>query len=107
MHRAIECRQSGVTLIELIVVIVVTGILVGIVGMFGRGQIQAYLDVASRAALADAGDTALRRIARELQAALPNSVRVSGNYLEFVPISDAGRYRAESGGGPGDDWLDF
>lgn len=97
--------QFGFTLVEMIVSIVVAGILVALVGMFGRWQIQSYFDISSRAALADAGDTALRRIARELQSALPNSVRVNtildngnpgdGNLLEFVPIADAGRYRVE------------
>lgn len=87
--------QAGVTLVEMIVSIVVGGILVALVGMFGRWQIQSYFDISSRASLTDAADTAVRRIGRDLQAALPNSVRVNGNLLEFVPIIDAGRYRAE------------
>lgn len=111
MRRVTDRRQRGVTLIEMIVAMVVAGVVVALASMFGRTQIQSYFDVAARAALADAGDTALRRIARELQAALPNSARVTVNgansYLEFVPIRDAGRYRAESGGGAGDDPLDF
>lgn len=108
MRRA--CRPSfsrGFSLVEVIVVIVVLGILLGMVGLFGRRQIDAYLDVSNRAELSDAADTALRRIGRDLQAALPNSVRVSGNFLEYVPIRDAGRYRADFGGGAGDDPLDF
>lgn len=87
-------RQHGFTLVEIIVVIVITGVLLGIVGMFGRRQIDAYIDTSIRAELADAADTAVRRIARDLQGALPNSVRQSGSFLEFVPIQDAGRYRA-------------
>ncbi len=83
---------------EMIVSIVVAAVLVALVGMFGRWQIQSYFDISSRAALADAADTAARRMTRELQAALPNSVRVSGNYLEYIPVKDAGRYRAESDG---------
>jgi MSHA biogenesis protein MshO len=104
-------RQQGVTLIEMIVAIVVTGILLSLVGMFTRNQIAAYFDVSARAELSDAADTALRRIARELQGALPNSVRAasagSERFLEFVPIRDAGRYRAQSGGGAGDDPIDL
>lgn len=100
-------RDRGFTLVEMVIAIVITGILVGIVGMFGRRQIDSYIDVSNRAELSDAADTALRRIARDLQAALPNSVRQSGNFLEFVPIRDAGRYRAELGGGVGEDPLDF
>lgn len=102
-------HDRGFTLVEMIIAIVITGILVGIVGMFGRRQIDSYIDVSNRAELSDAADTALRRIARDLQSALPNSVRqdATGNFLEFVPIRDAGRYRAELGGGAGDDPLDF
>lgn len=112
MRRAFEFRpffavDRGFTLVEMIMVIVITGILIAMASMFGRRQIDAYIDVGNRAELADAADTALRRIGRDLQSALPNSVRHSGNFLEFVPISDAGRYRADTGGGAGDDPLDF
>lgn len=112
MHRAtdfhpVSAGERGFTLVEVIVVIVITGILLGIVGMFGRRQIDAYMDVSNRAELSDAADSALRRIGRDLQSALPNSVRQSGNFLEFVPIHDAGRYRADVGGSAGDDPLDF
>lgn len=104
MRPAIDrCRSHGVTLVEMIVVIAVTGVLVALVSLFGRAQIDAYFDVAGRAALADAADTALRRIARDLQVALPNSVRTAGtNIVEFVPIRAAGRYRTDltpAGGG--------
>ena len=112
MRRAFEFRpffavDRGFTLVEMIIVIVITGILIAMASMFGRRQIDAYIDVGNRAELADAADTALRRIGRDLQSALPNSVRHSGNFLEFVPIADAGRYRADTGGGAGDDPLDF
>lgn len=99
--------DRGFTLVEMIVSIVIAGILLAMVGLFGRRQIDAYLDVGNRAELADAADTALRRIGRDLQSALPNSLRQSGNFLEYVPINAAGRYRADVGGGGGDDMLDF
>lgn len=99
--------QRGFTLLEIIVVIVISGILLGIVGMFGRRQIDAYIDTGNRAELADAADTAVRRIARDLQGALPNSVRQSGNFLEYVPIRDGGRYRAEFTSTGGGNPLDF
>lgn len=106
MRRATEpiVRSAGVTLIEMIVVISITGILVAMVSLFGRRQIEAYFDVGNRAALTDAADTALRRIGRDLQGALPNSVRVdpTGTFIEFVPVRFGGRYRADftpTGGG--------
>lgn len=93
---ALKLRRSrGFTLVEMIISIVIAGIILGLVGLFGKGQITAYLDAGNRAELADAADTAVRRVARDLQSALPNSVRQSGNVIEFVPIRDAGRYRAE------------
>lgn len=93
-------HQRGFTLVEMIVVMVITGILGGIVAMFIRAPMQGYVDSARRAEMTDIADTALRRITRDLRLALPNSVRVTvvgGNtYLEFLPTSGGGRYRAEA-----------
>ncbi len=98
-------RGRGFTLVEAIIVIVLTGILAAVVAVFLRAPVQAYFDVARRAELTDIADTALRRIGRDLRQALPNSVRVTaGNTaIEFIPIKTAGRYREA---GPGD-ILDF
>ncbi len=102
-------RQGGFTLVEAIMVIVITGIIGGMVAVFISRPIEAYIDATRRAALTDMADTLTRRIARDLQAALPNSVRVDGSglFLEYVPLRAAGRYRAEVGTAPGDDPLDF
>lgn len=113
MRRAFDFRpffrvDRGFTLVEMIISIVITGIIVSMVAMFGRGQVDAYIDAGNRAELSDAADTTLRRVARELQSALPNSVRLSGNnFLEFVPIHDAGRYRVELDSTGGGDFLNF
>src|SRR5574343_1051997 len=103
-------RNQGFTLIEMIIVIMVTGIALAMLGVFGRGQIEAYLASSNRAELADAADTALLRFGRDVQRALPNSVRPNGvglSVLEYVPIKDAGRYRADVNSSGGGDWLDF
>jgi MSHA biogenesis protein MshO len=88
---------QGFTLVEMIVVIVVTGIIGGIVAVFLRWPVQGYVDSARRAEMTDIADTALRRIQRDLRLALPNSVRVTvsggSTYLEFIPTSSGGRYR--------------
>ncbi|HWH47130.1 MAG TPA: type II secretion system protein [Burkholderiales bacterium] len=105
-RRQFWCGHSrGFTLVEAIVVIVVTGILASAVAVFLRAPVQAYLDVARRAELTDIADTALRRISRDLRLALPNSIRVTAGdtAIEFIPVKSAGRYRAD---GPGN-LLDF
>ena len=98
-------RTRGFTLVEAIMVIVLTGVLAGAVAVFLVVPVTGYLDVARRAELTDIADTALRRISRDLRLALPNSIRVTaGNTaIEFVPVKAAGRYRAD---GPGN-FLDF
>ena len=70
-------QQCGFTLIEMIVVIVITGIIAGIVAVFLRAPVQGYMDSARRAELTDIADTALRRMARDVRTAVPNSVRFS------------------------------
>ncbi|MGK5047811.1 prepilin-type N-terminal cleavage/methylation domain-containing protein [Janthinobacterium sp. GB4P2] len=92
-------RQRGFTLIELIVVIIITAIVAGMVTVFIRAPVQSYLDVTARAELADAADTASRRITRDVRLALPNSVRVtnsaSDSYLELLLTKTGGRYLSE------------
>ena len=94
-------RQRGFTLVEMILVIVITGILGAIVAIFIRAPIQGYVDSARRAEMVDIADTALRRITRDVRLALPNSVRITGSctpgntcYLEYLETVAGGRYRS-------------
>jgi len=102
-----DCR--GFTLLEAVLVIALTGIVAAMVGVFIRAPITAYVDQARRGELADGADLALRRIAREVQRALPNSVRIdaTGTVLELLPVSAGGRYRAAPDATGAGDWLDF
>lgn len=95
----INCRPGGFTLIEAVIVIAITGIIAGIVAVFIRAPLDAYFDSARRAEMSDIADTALRRIARDVRLALPNSVRVTASggsiYLEFLQTRGGARYRLD------------
>jgi len=99
--------QRGFTLVEAIIVIVVTGVLATVVAVFIRSPMQGYVDSVGRAEVSDAADLALRRMARDLRLALPNSIRTTSNNsaIEFLETKAGGRYVAvEDGSG---DFLDF
>jgi MSHA biogenesis protein MshO len=85
-------------MVELIMVIVIMGVVGGMVSVFMRGPIDAYISAGRRAALTDTADTTVRRIARDLHKALPNSLRPCVNGLEFIPTKTGGRYRTEGTG---------
>ncbi len=91
--------QAGFTLIEAVMVITLTAVIFGVVSMFIAPATTAYFASSARAQLSDQADTALRRIARDLARALPNSARVSGTGLsvELIPVTSAARYAVESG----------
>lgn len=100
-------RAGGFTLIEAISVIVVLGILAGIVAVFIRAPILSYRDTVDRAEMTDQADLTLRRIARDIRLALPNSVRVlNGNSLEFLQTRTGGRYLSVDDGVPARPALD-
>ena len=104
--RELPSRRAGFSLIELIVVIVISGILAAVIGSFIGGPIQGFFDSARRGRLVDAAQLALMRMGRDLRGALPNSVRVSNGVLEVLLTLDGERYRVEPPGGA-DDLLDF
>lgn len=92
--------RRGFTLIEMIIVMVLTGLVSAVVARFIVGPVQAYLDTRARAQRVDEADLALRRVARDLRTALPNSTRVTGSNrtLEFIPTTGGARYATQGSG---------
>jgi MSHA biogenesis protein MshO len=90
--------QRGVTLVELVVVLTVVALVASIGATLVARIVAGRQDAHGRLTLAMSADAALARLADELQAALPNSVRVgtsgSETWIEWVPVLDGGRYRA-------------
>lgn len=88
----------GFTLVEMVAVIAIMGVIAAMVAVFIRLPMQTYQDIQRRAEITDAADTLFSRLKRELQTALPNSIRVTTvagvTYLEFLQVRTAGRYRS-------------
>jgi len=107
----VNCPQSkgansgaaGFTLVELVIVIVLTGIVAAMTAVFITRPISGYVDLTRRARLVDATESALRRMARDIRIALPNSVRVTDSgtgasfALEVLPTLFGGRYITGTG----------
>ena len=89
--------ESGFTLVELVVTLVISVVVIGFVSVFISGPIMGFTDQARRAGLADAADSALNLLVRDIRRALPNSVRISTNgstqALEVLSSVDGARYR--------------
>lgn len=98
MRRSVCTAQRGVTLVELVVVLLIMGVVASIAATLVGRVAAAQQDNRGRLVLAQTADGAMARLADELQLALPNSLRVTNNaagvWIEWVPVIDAGRYRA-------------
>lgn len=92
-------RRAGFSLMEMVITIAVLGIIAVATGAFLMPMFRAGEGLQRRAALVEAGESALRRMTRDIRISLPNSVRVtnslavgSGFALELIPTADGGRY---------------
>lgn len=92
-----HAKNSGFTLVELVITISLSTIVVSFMAMFIARPVQSYADQGRRAELVDVAENSLRRIARDIRRGLPNSVRVrsSGSVvaIEMLNTVDGVRYR--------------
>lgn len=87
----------GFTIVELVMVIAITGLVAASVAVFLKPALDGYFDTRRRADLADMADTALQRMGQDIRRAVPNSVRsVSATCFQLVPTIAGGRYRMAS-----------
>lgn len=97
-HSCTPNVQAGFTLLEMVIVITILGITAASAAAFIMPTMQSYIDTGRRAEMTDAADNALRRISRDVHAALPNSLRTtqggSTACIEYIPVVGGGRYRA-------------
>jgi MSHA biogenesis protein MshO len=124
-------RNGGFTLIELVVVITLTGIIALLVSQNITRPVAGFVDLGRRTELVDSAELVLRRMSREIRLALPNSVRITNGItqnmqsctattagggqcaVEILRTLDGGRYRrlpdgsAGPCGSPGADMISF
>lgn len=87
-------RQRGFTLVELILVIVLSAIVGVMVSSVLSRPLEGFVAQSRRAELVDIGAGALNRMQRDIRMAVPGSLRVSadGQALELLLIHSGGRY---------------
>ena len=99
-------KQSGFTLVEIIIVIAIMGIIGGLSALIIGRSLDSYAALERREKLQTSVRLAVERISRELRNALPNSICVnngagcitgSGSRFYFVPIKSSGRYQDKAG----------
>lgn len=97
-HGARRPRPRGVTLVELVVVMTIVALVASISATLVARVAASQQDNRERLALALAADVQLATLADQLHLALPNSVRLTSNaagvWIEWVPVTDGGRFRA-------------
>lgn len=104
-------QMLGMTLLELVIALSVSVIVVSFMALFINAPVQSYFGASRRAELVAEADLALRRVARDVQQALPNSVRVTSGgsiaAVELLSVLDAARYADSGDAADPNGWLDL
>lgn len=104
-------KQRAFTLIELVVTIILSTIVVSFMSMFIAAPVAGFADQTRRVELTDLAENTLRRFARDIRRALPNSVRTTANgsvvAVEMLNSVDGVRYREQPPPDDPDKQLDF
>ena len=99
-------KQSGFTLVEIIIVISIMGIIGGLSSMIIGRSLDSYAALERRTNLQTSIRLTIERISRELRHALPQSICVhdgancvgsAENRFYFIPVRDSGRYQDRPG----------
>ena len=97
-------RAAGFTLVELVVVIVLTAIVASFIVLFLDAPIQSYFAQTRRSDLVDSANRITGAVTADVRTALPNSLRVNpaGTALELLATTGVARYygRGEKSGPP-------
>ena len=98
MNRPLQ-KITGFTLVELITVMVITGIISMMTVDMIVLPMKSYVDMKRRAELVDIAEITLQRMTRDIHHALPNSVRIKdsngdgkNDHIEILHTIDGGRY---------------
>ncbi len=103
LQRSRPTIESGFTLIELVITIVVVGIIAGVLFPVIYYGAESYRQQVARTELMSRGRLALERMSREIRQAVPNTTRtgttaVADDTLEFGTAVFVSKYVAISGG---------
>jgi MSHA biogenesis protein MshO len=77
---------GGFTLVELVIAIALVGITAVTISFFYTSTVRGYIDTANRQDSVALARATLDRIDRELREAMPMSVRIGNNCLQFLPV---------------------
>lgn len=102
-------KQRGFTLIEVVMVMLITGIMASLAARMIESAFASYFDLSGRVQLQDGAELSLRWLRQDVHEALPNSLRVAcgGRCLELLHSREAGRYRANQSPGGSEDVLNI